>query len=116
MSLHGQTALITGGGKNLGAEIARSLAKEGADLALHYNSASSKHSATSVRDELLSTCRNLNISIHQGDLTTGAAVESLFEDIITRHGKLNIVVNTVGMVLKKPIVEISEADYDTMFA
>lgn len=49
-------------------------------------------------------------------MTTSAAVESLFEDIITQHGKLNIVVNTVGMVLKKPIVEISEAGYDAMFA
>jgi NAD(P)-dependent dehydrogenase (short-subunit alcohol dehydrogenase family) len=38
MSLHGQTALITGGGKNLGAQIAREIADEGANLALYYNS------------------------------------------------------------------------------
>lgn len=49
MSLRGQTALITGGGKNLGAEIARSLANEGVNLALHYNSSSSKDSTSTLR-------------------------------------------------------------------
>ena len=116
MSLRGQTALITGGGKNLGAEIARSLAKEGANLALHYNSSSSKDSTAALKDELLSTHKDLAVSIHQGDLTTGAAVESLFKDAVAQHGKVDIVVNTVGMVLKKAIAEISEAEYDTMFA
>lgn len=116
MSLRGQTALITGGGKNLGAEVARGLAKEGANLALHYNSPSSKDSAANLKDELLSTYKDLTISIHQGDLTTGAAVENLFKDAVAQHGKVNIVVNTVGMVLKRAIAEISEAEYDTMFA
>ena len=116
MSLRGQTALVTGGGKNLGAEIARSLAKEGASLVLHYNSASSKDSTAALRDELLSTYKDLTVTIHQGDLTTGAAVENLFKDAVAQHGKVNIVVNTVGMVLKKAIADISEAEYDTMFA
>lgn len=31
-------------------------------------------------------------------------------------GKLDLAVNTVGKVLKKPLVEISEAEYDSMFA
>lgn len=116
MSLQGQTALITGGGKNLGAEIARDLAKQGANLALHYNSPSSKDSASELKDELQSTYKDLTISIHQGDLTTGAAVEKLFKDAVAQHGKVNIVVNTIGMVLKKAITDISEAEYDTMFA
>lgn len=116
MSLRGKTALITGGGKNLGAEIARSLAQEGAHLALHYNSQSSKDETARLKEELLKAHGNLTISIHHGDLTTGAAVEGLFKDAVAEHGKLDIVVNTVGMVLKKPIVEISEAEYDTMFA
>lgn len=116
MSLRGQTALITGGGKNLGAEIARSLAKEGANLVLHYNSSPSEDSTAALKDELLSTYKDSIISTHQGDLTTGTAVEKLFKEAVAQHGKVNIVVNTVGMVLKKAIAEISEAEYDTMFA
>lgn len=114
MSLQGQTALITGGGKNLGAAVARDLAKEGANLALHYNSAGSKDETFKLKDELARG--GIKVSVHQGDLTTGAAVEKLFTDVVAEHGHLNIVVNNVGMVLKKPIMEISEAEYDTMFA
>lgn len=116
MSLQNQTALITGGGKNLGAAIARDLAREGASLALHYNSPKSKDETVKLADELLKSYPGIKVSVHVGDLTTSAAVEKLFSDALARHGKLNIVVNTIGMVLKKPIVEISEAEYDTMFA
>lgn len=116
MSLQGQTALITGGGKNLGAAIARDLAREGANLALHYNSPKSKDETLQLADELQKTHSGIKVTVHVGDLTTGAAVEKLFTDAVAQHGKLNIVVNTIGMVLKKPIVEISEAEYDTMFA
>lgn len=116
MSLQGQTALITGGGKNLGAAIARDLANEGANLALHYNSPGSKEEAFRLKDELTAARGGIKVSVHQGDLTVGAAVEKLFADAVAEHGRLNIVVNTIGMVLKKPIVEISEEEYDAMFA
>jgi NAD(P)-dependent dehydrogenase (short-subunit alcohol dehydrogenase family) len=49
-------------------------------------------------------------------LTTEAAVNKLFEWVKKDFGKIDIVVNTVGKVLKKPIREISEAEYDDMFA
>jgi len=116
MSLQGQTALITGGGKNLGAQIAREIADEGVNLALHYNSPTSKDETVRFRDELVAAHPEITISIHAGDLTTGAAVEKLFKDAVTVHGQLNIVINTVGMVLKKPMTEVSEAEYDMMFA
>jgi hypothetical protein len=116
MSLQGQTALITGGGKNLGAQIAREIADEGANLALHYNSPASKDETWRFMDELTAAHPEITISIHAGDLTTGAAVEKLFKDVVTMHGQLNIVINTVGMVLKKPMTEVSEAEYDMMFA
>lgn len=49
-------------------------------------------------------------------MSTAAAVEKLFADVLAEHTKIDIVVNTVGMVLKKPITDISEAEYDKMFA
>lgn len=134
MSLKGKVALITGGGKNLGAgtppsppkskhhfpngesECARELAKEGASLALHYNSPKSKDATLLFRDELSAAHPDIAVSLHAGDLTTAAAVETLFAEAIAAHGHIDIVVNTVGMVLKKPITDISEAEYDKMFA
>ena len=52
MALDGKVALVTGGVKNLGAQIARELAGAGANLALHYNSVSSKDAASSLQAEL----------------------------------------------------------------
>ncbi|KAJ9611642.1 hypothetical protein H2200_004826 [Cladophialophora chaetospira] len=109
MSLKGQVVLITGGCKNLGALIARRLAAEGATLALHYNSSKTKQAA----DEISSS---LGAKIYQGDLTNVANVTQLFQSVIKELGKPHIVINTVGMVLKKPLTEISEDEYDQMFA
>ena len=68
------------------------------------------------RNEVLKAYPSINVSVHAGDLGTAAAVEKLFADVLAEHKKIDIVVNTAGMVLKKPITEISEAEYDKMFA
>ncbi|OJJ43877.1 hypothetical protein ASPZODRAFT_890592 [Penicilliopsis zonata CBS 506.65] len=116
MALSGKVALITGGVKNLGAEIARDLAAAGANLSLHYNSASSKEDAVKLEAELKQKYPLVKVAFHQADLTTAAAVTKLFDETLQSFGKIDIVVNTVGKVLKKPIAEISEEEYDSMFA
>lgn len=117
MSLSGKVTLITGGGKNLGAAIATLFAAEGAHLALHYNSASSKKSAEALSAQLSSKHKNVTVKTYQGDLTQLSNVTALFDAVQKDFGgKLDIVINTVGMVLKKPLAEISEKEYDQMFA
>ncbi|KAJ9293874.1 hypothetical protein DTO271G3_7501 [Paecilomyces variotii] len=116
MALTGQVALITGGVKNLGADIALQLASVGANLALHYHSASSKEDATKIEGELKQKYPNVKVAFYQGDLTKAAAVDKLFQEVLGDFGKINIVINTIGKVLKKPITEISEEEYDSMFA
>lgn len=116
MFLNGKVALITGGAKNLGAEIARQLASLGANLALHYNSAKSKEDADKFAAELQQSFPNSKVKFYQADLTTEASVEQLFVQAKSDFGRLDIMINTVGKVLKKSIPEISEAEYDEMFA
>lgn len=115
MALNGKVALITGGVKNLGAAAARELASSGANLALHYHSDSSKGDATTLEAELKKSYPNIKVAFYQGNLTSAGAVTKLFQDALKDFGKIDIVVNTVGKVLKKPITEITE-EYDTMFA
>lgn len=52
----------------------------------------------------------------QADLTSAAAMEKFFNDAVAAVGRPDIAINTVGKVLKKPITEISEAEYDEMSA
>ncbi|MGE7957908.1 SDR family oxidoreductase [Pseudomonas sp. NPDC089530] len=114
-SLKNKVALIAGGAKNLGGLIARDLAAHGAQaIAVHYNSNASQADA----EHTVAALKNLGVDAHawQADLTTAGAVERLFSEAKARFGKIDIAINTVGKVLKKPIVEISEAEYDDMFA
>ncbi|MCS4320714.1 NAD(P)-dependent dehydrogenase (short-subunit alcohol dehydrogenase family) [Serratia sp. BIGb0234] len=112
-SIKGKTVLIAGGAKNLGGLIARDLAAQGAKaIAIHYNSASSKADA----DKTLAAIEAAGAQAValQADLTTADAVEKLFADTIAAIGKPDIAINTVGKVLKKPMAEISETEYDEM--
>ena len=115
MSLQGKVALITGGAKNLGALIAQEFAAIGASLALHYNSERTKNDADKLGELLSQKFPNTKVSFYQGDLTTKAACDKLFDSVMKDFGKLDIVINTVGMVLKKPLAEVSEEEYDKMF-
>ncbi|PRH88787.1 short chain dehydrogenase [Labrys okinawensis] len=114
-SIKGKVALIAGGAKNLGGLLARDLAAQGAKaVAIHYNSAATKAAA----DETVAaiTAAGAKGVAFQGDLTSAGAVEKLFADTVAAVGRPDIAINTVGKVLKKPFVEITEAEYDEMSA
>jgi NAD(P)-dependent dehydrogenase (short-subunit alcohol dehydrogenase family) len=114
-SIKGKTALIAGGGKNLGGLIARDLAAHGAKaVAVHYNSAATKAAADATVADV--TAAGASAFAFQGDLTSAAAVEKLFTDAKAAMGGIDIAINTVGKVLKKPIAEISESEFDDMSA
>lgn len=114
-SIEGKTVLIAGGAKNLGGLIARDLAANGAKaIAIHYNSDSSRAAAEETAEAVKAT--GAVAAIFQGDLTTAAANEDLFAETVTVLGRPDIAINTVGMVLKKPMAEITEDEYDAMAA
>lgn len=107
--------LIAGGAKNLGGLISRDVAAHGARaVAVHYNSESTRAAA----EETAAAIEEAGASAHllQADLTSAAAVKTLFADAIGAMGSIDIAINTTGMVIKKPIAEITEEDYDKIFA
>ncbi|KAL2060907.1 hypothetical protein VTL71DRAFT_8959 [Oculimacula yallundae] len=116
MSLQGKVALITGGAKNLGALIALSFAEQGANLSLHYNSPSTASAAKTLQATLSSKYPNIKVAFFVADLTSEVAVNKLFSDTVAEFEKVDIVINTVGMVLKKPLIQFTEAEYDNMSA
>ncbi|NLI27890.1 MAG: SDR family oxidoreductase [Acetobacter sp.] len=114
-SIKGKTVLIAGGAKNLGGLIARDLAAAGAGaIAIHYNSTATKSDADKMIADLKAT--GVEAVAFQADLTTAEANAKLFADTEAAIGKLDIAINTVGKVLKKPIFETSESEFDEMFA
>jgi NAD(P)-dependent dehydrogenase (short-subunit alcohol dehydrogenase family) len=111
--LKGKVVLIAGGGKNLGGLLSRDFAAKGAKLAIHYNSESTKEES----EKTLAAVKALGAEafLFQSDLTQVANVTDFFDEAIEKFGSIDIAINTVGMVLKKPFTETTEAEYDAMF-
>lgn len=113
--LPGKAVLIAGGAKNLGGLLARDFAARGARaIGIHYNSDATRAAA----EETLAAVRAHGAQAHawQADLTSAAAVQRLFAEAKERLGGIDIAINTVGKVLKKPMADTTEAEYDEMFA
>ncbi|WP_437584551.1 SDR family oxidoreductase [Paramicrobacterium sp. CJ85] len=112
-TLKGKNVLIAGGAKNLGGLIARQAAEAGANVAIHYNSDSSRADA----EQTLAAVEAAGVkgATFQADLTVPANVTRLFADAESALGTIDIAVNTAGKVLRKPIVETTEDEYDSMF-
>lgn len=111
----GKNVLIAGGAKNLGGLIAAELAQHGARaVTIHYNSEPAK--AEAERTLGVIKAAGAKGYAFQADLTTAAAIEKLFADAKKSMGSIDVAINTVGKVLKKPMVEISEAEFDEMSA
>ncbi|CAM3689946.1 SDR family oxidoreductase [Agrobacterium radiobacter] len=114
-TLKGKTVIIAGGAKNLGGLIARDFAGQGVRaIAIHYNSAATRADADATVAAVKAA--GTEAVALQADLTTAGAVEKLFADTVAAIGRPDIAINTVGKVLKKPILDTSEAEYDEMTA
>ncbi|WP_248795604.1 SDR family oxidoreductase [Pseudomonas sp. MWU13-2105] len=114
-SIMGKVVLVAGGAKNLGGLIARDLAQQGAKaVVVHYNSAASQPDAEATVAAIKALGAE-SVAL-QANLTTAGAVEKLFQDTLAAVGRPDIAINTVGKVLKKPMAEITEAEYDEMMA
>ncbi len=112
-TLKGKNVLVAAGAKNLGGLISRQAAEAGANVAIHYNSESTRPQA----EETLAAVEAAGGKgvVLTGDLTVPANVEKLFADAEAALGNIDVAVNTVGKVLRKPITETTEDEYDSMF-
>ncbi len=113
-TIEGKVAIVTGGAKNLGGLLCRALAEKGAKAILvHYNSDATRADAEETVAAIRSTGTQA-ISV-QGDLSKPANNARLFELAIENFGGADIAINTAGMVVKKPILEVTEEEYDKSF-
>lgn len=114
IDLNGKVALVSGGAKNLGGLISREFAASGSDVVVHYNSDATEKDADATVEAIKGMGRDA-IAI-QGDLTKAANVSALFQQAKDHFGGIDVAVNTVGKVLRKPITETTEEEYDQMLA
>ena len=103
MDLRGAVALVTGGNGGLGQRICHALAKEGAHIAVMY--AQSRNQAEGVAREL-STSYQINAAAFACDITEGAEVARLIDDVTKRFGRLDILVNDAAYNKSIPFADL----------
>ncbi len=113
-TLSGKVVIVGGGSKNLGGLISRSFASRGAKVVVHYNSDATRPDAERTVADI--TAAGGEALAVQGDFSKPDDVAKVFAAGVEAFGKPDIAINTAGMVLKKPIVEVTEAEYDVMAA
>ena len=112
-TLKGKVAIVTGGSKNLGAETAMYLGRNGANVIVHYFSDGSAEDALKVEEKIKASGNNAKTV--QADLRKVSEIKRLFTVAEDSFGKVDIIVNTAGTMLKKPAAEVSEEEFDQMF-
>ncbi|HNQ35822.1 MAG TPA: SDR family NAD(P)-dependent oxidoreductase [bacterium] len=105
--LENRTALVTGGSRGLGLEIARALAEAGARIWLFSRNPDTL-AAVAARIEN-STGRPVGFTA--GDVTREADLEAALQSLLTACGRIDILVNSAGINIRNPIEELEEADF-----
>lgn len=111
-SLSGKVALVTGSGRGIGRGIALELAKRGASVVVNYAN-SSKPAHEAVRE--IESTGTQAIAV-QGDMTKVADIRRVFKEAIDHFGRLDIVMSNSGTESFKREEDVTEEDYDRVFA
>jgi len=103
MKLKGKTAIITGGGRDIGSAIAVKFAEEGANVAINYFASSAGADATVAKIE---AAGGKAIAV-QGDLNNQADVDGLVAKTMEAFGGIDVLVNNAGgLIARKTIAEM----------
>jgi len=111
MKLAGKTAIVTGGGRDIGAAAAKKLASEGANVAISYFESSKGADAVITAIE---AAGGKAIAV-QADLNTQAGVDKLVGATLDAFGGVDVLVNNAGgLVARKTMAEMDLAHWNTV--
>ena len=110
-TLEGKVAIVTGAGRNIGEEIAKLFAAEGAAVAIvDLDQGRGEHVANAIR------ASGGQAESFVTDVSKGDAVAALVDAVLTRFGRIDILVNNVAISDNKHIFDISEDEWDRVLA
>jgi 3-oxoacyl-[acyl-carrier protein] reductase len=111
-TLDGKVALVTGGGRGIGAAVALRLARDGADVAFTFRD--NERRADAVVTEIDKTGRKAT-AIRADSADPGAVVDAV-ERVVAAHGRLDILVNNAGAFLLGPLESLTPDDFEQTVA
>jgi glucose 1-dehydrogenase/3-oxoacyl-[acyl-carrier protein] reductase len=112
LDLSGRVALVTGASQNIGAGIARRLAEAGAAVVVHYRSRG--ESAAEVVESIVAA--GGKALALEADLADASSVDRLMSGAFDAFGALDIAINNAGAFPVRPLLEMSFAEWQAMYA
>lgn len=103
--------LVTGGAKNLGAEICRTLAKRGHKILVHYNTSQAE------ANEVVNTCKSFGVNAEsiQGDFSSRETTQKFIEKLLKHYPDVKNLINNVGNFLVKSPTATMPDEWEALF-
>lgn len=109
--LTGQTALVTGGARRIGASLASALHARGARVVIHYRR--SRAEAEALADRLNGE-RADSARIVTGDLSVPAVCDGVVEEAASAWGRLDVLINNASSFYPTPVGKITPEHFDDL--
>jgi 3-oxoacyl-[acyl-carrier protein] reductase len=111
-SLAGKVAIVTGASRGIGRAIALRLSQEGASVVVNY-----ARGVDQAKDVVsaIEAAGGKALAV-QADVSKTAEIGDLFDRTQETYSQIDILVNNAGVTLTKPVAEVTEAEFDNLFA
>lgn len=102
-----RVALVTGSGKKrVGSAVAEALARRGYAIAVHYRTSAAEADATTAALKAL----GVEAAAFPADLRDEVEVREMVKDVLSRFGRLDVLVNCAAIWNRKPLEDVTAAD------
>ena len=108
MRLKDKIAVVTGGSRGIGQSISELFAKEGATVIIVDLLPQGQEVADGINTN------GGKAEFHSVSVTNKSAIETLFAEIIDKHGKLDILINNAGITRDRTLEKMSEDEFDAV--
>jgi 3-oxoacyl-[acyl-carrier protein] reductase len=113
MNLKNKTAIITGAASGIGKAIALKLGSQAANVVVNYRSDKTENEAQSICNKIITSGGNA-IAI-KADISIIPQLTLLFEQTKEKFGAIDILINNAAVSVMKPVVDVTEEEYDFIF-
>ena len=105
-SLSGKVSVITGGNRGIGRALARALAEAGSDIVLLVRDRDGTAAAVAELEALGVTALAVT-----ADVTDPGQVQRAVEEVLSRLGQVDVLVNNAGTCIHRPALEVTEEEW-----